>query len=141
MEEDSEYPKQKGQGSGSCGGYTVEARSMSDTPMQLGKQIFDNRWRQAQFDKGIIGVPSGLDRYSLSEMATAGLLQYSSAQALRWWLHANAEAELGMGLCLETKLIKHTVEFAHEVNAVSEHCLITGEDRSSLYPDWGKKDD
>ena len=90
MADDTEYPKTRANGSGSNTGYTVEARNVSDRPQKLGDQIFDNRWRQVAFNKGEIGVPSGL-RHSVHVMGSEYLLEYSSAQALRWWLHANAD--------------------------------------------------
>lgn len=137
-EKESEYPSPAGSGSRTMDGYKVSARYCSDTPMELCGQLFDNRWQIVQFDKAPLGVPIA-DPYSARILGERGLLGYAAAQALRWWFHANAEAlRIGGGLCLETKLVKHTISASFECVAMSEHELIGGGDRSNCMPDHRK---
>lgn len=131
-----DYPKKGSSGSSTDHGYSVEARLNYRTPKEIAGHILDNRWQTLQFDKHPAGVPThGSFRESLGR---ANLLGYSAAQALRWWFHAIADATFD-GICLETKLVQHVVRESHSVEAISEHMLIRGEDRSSSIPDWGNK--
>ncbi len=135
---EEDYPKSRGSSNTSCEGYTVEARFVGDKPVELSGQLFDNRWRQVDFVESKIGVPAA-PQYLLHDFRLKGLLGYSSAQALRWWMHAAADNNSPFGgLCLETKLVKHQLLTTSKCEAISEHCLIGGEDRSNCIPDWGK---
>ena len=107
--------------------------------MEMCGQLFDNRWQIVQFNKSPLGVPVA-DPYMAPILEERGLFGYAAAQALRWWFHANAVASrIGGDLCLETKLVKHTVATAFECSAVSEHEFIGGEDGSNRTPDCGKE--
>ena len=132
-----EYKRDKGESSGSNTLYTVEARYNFSKPVQICGQLFDQRWLRVKFlTHDGIGVPK---LRSWSELANVdGMHQYVEAQALRWWFHAEAEKE-NNGFCLETRLIKHELKWKQTVTAVSQHCKISGEDRSNMIPDWGTK--
>lgn len=125
-----EFPKKGSNGTATQTSWSVEARHCFSDPVQIGKQLFDERWRTVQFNDADFGVP-------VRERDRAqGYFNYAAAQALRWWFHATAEIT-GGGICLETRLVKHITKSHFECEAVSAHCLITGEDRSNIMPDWG----
>lgn len=88
---------------GTCTGYSVEAR-VDGPPRQLGKYLLDGEWRTVQFD----AAPNGVPGFSHAEpwLAHCGLLRYESAQALRWWLMA--EAVWGV----RTRLVRHKVQYS-----------------------------
>jgi len=130
------YRKERGSGSGSETGYTVEAMHNYVNPISVAGQIFDNRWRQVEFKESAIGVPSCPRHHRY--VAENGMLGYSAAQALRWWLHAQAESEHGMAICLETRIVSHRISYSYKVESVSAHDHVHGEDRSNCVPDWGK---
>ncbi len=132
-----EFPKNRSKSSGSETCYSVEARYNFPAPVEISGQIFDERWREVKFEENPVGVPraSQFQEHTLRHR----MLGYSAAQALRWWLHANADAmKAGMCACLETRLVKHTIKHSCEIEAVSVHAHIHGEDRSSYMPDWGQ---
>ena len=54
---------------------------------------------------------------SYTDVATFGLLTYSAAQALRWWTHA--AAHLDFKISLETRLVKHQIEYDFKVTALN----------------------
>jgi hypothetical protein len=136
---ESEYRKNRGSGSGTDYGYVVEARNTCADPVQIGGEIFDNKWRSVntvQVGDGV-GVPA--PRYN-KRLAEHGLLGYAAAQAIRWWFHASAES-VGFGyVCLETRIIKCKLTYSHEVEAMSAHEIIGGEERTHIRPDWGKEE-
>lgn len=135
MELEADYNRERGHCNGEERGYSVEARYNYTHPVQLGGQLFDNRWRQVEFKESAIGVPPhGCFSRKLKE---CGLLGYAAAQALRWWLHAAADAAHG-GMCLETRIISHKITYSHKIEVVGAHGHIHGEDRSNCIPDWGK---
>lgn len=138
---DGETGKSKGPGgSGTTYGYTVEARFSYHEPAQIGGVLLDNRWREVKFTASTIGVPRG-PRWNAAQFEQGGLVGYAAAQALRWWLHADAEANsVGGGVCLETRIVKHKLTYSYAVERVSDHGHIGGEDRSNCIPDWGKPD-
>ena len=138
MELEKDYKKEKGSGHSTTSAYTVEARASCGDPKQIGSQIFDSKWRRVAYEKGAIGVPPC--SILRKEVAEHGMLGYSAAQALRWWLHANADvSEMLGGLCLETRLIKHILETTHSIKAEGFYKVVGGDDRSSSMPDWGEK--
>lgn len=110
---DADYKTDVGHGNSSEPAYSVEARINSYQPDMIGKQIFDNRWRKANFELSTIGVPAGP---SFSRANDHRLLGHSAAQALRWWLHAVADAE-HKGYCLETRLVEHRLTSSYKVEA------------------------
>ena len=124
----TDFPRNVASGSGSETAYSVEARMNYSQPMQIAGRIFDNRWVAVQFDKSAVGVPSApfYARHTLEH----GLLGYSAAQALRWWLHAQADNEI-KGTCLETRIVKHKISYTHTIEAEAAHGYIGGDDRSN----------
>lgn len=134
---EADYKKDRASGSWTFDGYSVEARHNYHDPMTVSGQVFDRTWRRVNFDESVIGVP--LPRFRRHALAEHGYLGYASAQALRWWFHAAIEAEQGLGICMETRLVKHSIHTTHKITAVSAHCHIHGEDRSNTMPDWGQK--
>lgn len=137
MSDSQEFKSHGMSQSGSQNGYSVEARYNFPDPIQIGKQLFDNRWRKVTFESCQHGVPSN-NRYDFALQLT-GLLSYPAAQALRWWLHAEAEA-LGVGgLCLETRIIQHKVAYNIKADPVEAVMPIGGDDRSNSIPNWGVK--
>jgi hypothetical protein len=105
---------------------------MSHTSKQFGDALLDQRWQRLRFVTSHIGVPDGLS-YNYAARA-CGLLGYSAAQALRWWFHAQADAETFGGLGLETRIIKHHVEYSYKEIAESAHVLI-GNHCSGIMPE------
>lgn len=136
MELEKDYKRECESCSGTESAYSVEARYKYHEPMQLGEQIFDNRWRRVHFRESVIGVPACASHQRRTK--ECGLLGYAAAQALRWWVHATAEASAGGALCLETRLVSHKITYSHKVEATGVYGHIHGEDRSNCIPDWGK---
>jgi hypothetical protein len=132
----------KGRGSscsGSTFGYAVEARCSYIEPRQIGDVLLGTEWKRIPFAAAKCGVPIGAE-YEAPTLKMCGLLSYQAAQALRWWFHADAEREpLGGSLCLETRIVKYAIQYSYKTEAVSTHCVIGGEDRSAIMPDWGTK--
>lgn len=132
-----EYHREKGQNSGSNTLYTVEARYDHAKPVEICGQLFDTRWSQVHFEthEGT-GVPELRSWNSLAE--APGMLRYVSAQAMRWWFHAEAE-KCGGGFLLVTRLVKHEIKWSKTVVAVSQHCIISKDLGSNFIPDWNEK--
>jgi hypothetical protein len=103
---------------------SVEARYVYPTPITIGNQVFDNRWRTVDFQQSPIGVPGSvwLNRYT----ATLGFLPYESAQALRWWVLAELRKGF-QGICLETRLVRHEVQYNLKSKAISAHDNLGGD--------------
>lgn len=141
-EAEQEYPKNVGRGTGNRVGYTVEARYMYSEPIKIIDALYDQRWKKVYIKtkdnngKEVPLVPMG--RFD-KEIEEHGLMGYSSAQAMRWLFHAIADASPGGSYCLETKIVEHELKTTYECNAISEHHIIAGYDRSNRIPDWGKK--
>lgn len=97
--------------SGTCDGYSVEARFNYPSPEVIAGVLLDNRWRRLWFEEGQVGVPAhGRFDRGLRE---AGLYTYQGAQALRWWFVCEAENSKAAGcLCLETRLVQHRVKYS-----------------------------
>jgi hypothetical protein len=135
----AEFPANAGGGTASEAAYTVEARCPGQHPMQVGNQLFGERWCRVAFEKtpGGHGVPDA----PACKLRTIehGMHSYAAAQALRWWLHAQAEFERGFFTLLETRLVEHAIETSHKITAVGAHQIIGSEDRSSTMPNWGER--
>lgn len=128
-------PRKGANGSGTETAYTVEARMEYHSPKQINGQLFDNRWRRVSFTAlpahlAHMGVPGAGGMMA----AKLDLYSYTQAQALRWWFHANADATFD-GICLETRLVKHSVKYSYESTVESAHAVIGSDDRSSVMPD------
>ncbi|MBR8182114.1 hypothetical protein KDW54_06850 [Burkholderia ambifaria] len=134
----SEFPKSGQSGNGRTTGYSVEARfvTTSQDHVVINGVIYTDRWKRVHVDQGPVGVPPH-GRFE-SWLDQCLLMNYPAAQAIRWWFHALAEADFH-NICLETRIVKHEVEYSYKERAVSEHALVGGEDRSNIMPDWGKK--
>lgn len=132
----AEFPKKGQSGNGTTHGYTVEARYTAGDHVVINGVVYTDKWKQVNPDRAAIGVPT--HRPFESWLHQCNLMNYPAAQAIRWWFHAIAEQDFH-NICLETRLIKHEIKYSYSETDVSEHCLITGEDRSSCMPDWGKK--
>ena len=126
MELEPEYKKDRGSGNGTETAFTVEARYNYINPIQIGDQIFDNRWREVSFRESLVGVPN--NRRTLMPTIAHGMLGYAAAQALRWWLHAVAEATHG-SYNLETRIVSFKITYSHKIEAVDvlEASVIKGE--------------
>lgn len=136
MELEADYRRECGSGTKTLAAFSVEARHNFHEPVTVGGQIFDNRWRMVIFENSTsdgFGVPV-CDSFE-KEISEYGFLKYASAQALRWWFHANA----GFGTCLETRIVEHKITITHKIEAIAAHCHVHGGDRSNIMPDWGKK--
>lgn len=133
-EAQEEWPKKSSSGSATETLWSVEGRHTANEPLSLGTQIFDSRWRAIEFAEGQPGVPSSR-RFSHASMH--GLMSYAASQALRWWVHAEADINY-RGIYFETRLIQHTLKYEYKIEQVSAHAHIHGNDRSNLMPDWGK---
>lgn len=102
---------------GTTSGWAVEARLNGDRPAQWGELLFDNRWRRVSMAKAPpnLGVP--YPSFGRGMLEECGLLGYDQAQALRWWLHANAQGNFNLH-GLETRLacyeITHRVEWVRK---------------------------
>jgi hypothetical protein len=125
-----------------CDGYRVEARHTGSAPTEIAGVLLDTRWTFFPFQKAHrgFGVPVARE-YIAADLAMCECYSYQCAQALRWWLHAEAEAAIRGGFCLETRLVKYRIKASREWLRVSEHLVIGGEDRSALMPDYGPSGD
>lgn len=132
--EKAEFPKKGASGHGTTVGFTVEARHTAGDHVVIAGVVYTGKWKRLHPDKASIGVPAhGMFEPWLSQ---CGLMNYPAAQAIRWWFHAIAEAEL-RNICLETRIVKHQVKYSYEETSVSEHAFIGKEDRSNSMPDYG----
>jgi hypothetical protein len=117
---EKDYPRETGSGSGTETAYTVEARYNYTEPARIAGQIFDERWRRVNFRPSEVGVPR-CPEYK-RQTKDHGLLGYSAAQALRWWLHAIADSgdsKPFSGFCLETRLVLHRITYSHHIEAIA----------------------
>lgn len=129
---DPDYDPNFSSGTASEVCFVVEARDISQTPCVVADQIFDNRWKRVHFERGAVGVPP-CNPFQLYTNRN-GYLSYPAAQALRWWLHANAEATMH-GMCLETRLVEVRIESSYKAVAIATHALIGGEARNNFQPE------
>lgn len=102
-------------GSISMTGYKVEIRTSYPEPQRIGELIVDGKWRTVPFKvlDDASGIPTG---YFDELLAKNNLLGYAQAQAFRWRVMADAEANEMMGsLCLETRLKKYHLLIRTEI--------------------------
>lgn len=126
----SEYPKGTSARSGTDYGYSVEARLNYIEPRELCGVFLDNKWKRVDLHIAKHGIPTGyLEDVMFYNHKLVG---YSAAQALRWYCHACADSYPSgeKGFCLETRLVRHKIEYKSECQAVSEHAHIGGENCS-----------
>lgn len=131
-----EFPQQPSTHNGNTVGYTVEARCAFHEPRSIAGVLLGKEWKRLTFEKAPapFGVPIAPPWHN-AIFGMLSLYEYSAAQALRWWFHANADASME-GICLETRIVAHSVKYSMSSTAISEHALIGGEDRTSVVPDW-----
>ena len=127
-----DYERNRASGSGTEIAYTVEAICTGKTPIQIGSQIFDNRWREVKFEESQIGVPRCAS-FNLKTLEH-GMLGYAAAQALRWWLHA-AAAGIISSLLLETRIVSHRISYTHKIETIAAHAHVGSHDRRNYAPD------
>lgn len=134
--DESDLPKKGSSHNGTETAWSVEGRCIGSEPGRFGGQLFDNRWRRVEFQRGDgFGVPDGPSFYVASRALR--LYGYSAAQALRWWLHATADVDILGAFGLETRLVRHTIRCSYSEEEVQRTAYIGGEDRSNILPDWG----
>lgn len=108
MSETGEFPREDSSSNGTLIAYTVEARACCNSPKQFGDQIFDEKWRRVvQFKNGEHSVPDRNAKWHPEITNHGEYMTYATAQAMRWWFHAVVD-----GLCLETRLVKHTIKYS-----------------------------
>lgn len=135
MELEESYDRNRGSGSGTAPAYTIEARCTS-RPKKVGDIILDKEWRNIDFTRGNYGVP--LSRFNRYIYEQCGMFNYQAAQALRWWFHAELENEPLGGLCIDTRLVKHLIKYSYSAEAIGQHDIVDGKDRSNIMPDGNK---
>lgn len=136
----SEFPRKGQSQNGTSTGYSIEVRTSAKQPTQIGTMLLGHEWQRLKVDQvqPPFGVPIARP-WNERIFSMLGLYDYAAAQALRWWFHASAEATPYAGaMCLESRIIAHTVKYAISEEAVSEHMQIQGDDRTNCIPDWGK---
>lgn len=136
---ESEFPKKGQSGSASNHAfYSVEARcGHQGEPRVICGVLYGDKWKRVEFSHTDgTGIPTG-PRWHVWLRDELNLLSYASAQALRWWLHAQAELEMSE-YSLETRIVEHRVGWTYKAEMVAAYDVIGAEDRSSLNPGWGK---
>jgi hypothetical protein len=129
MQLEDGYKTDRGNGSGTTVGYSVEARSTSKPTLVLGNMIGE-AWTRISFSRGEKGVPIPGCWDGSGQLEKLGLFSYESAQAMRWWFLAAAEdsfvndarlirVPLPSPWCLETRLVRHEIKYQYTVTAVS----------------------
>jgi hypothetical protein len=129
MQLEEGYKTDRGNGSGTTVGYSVEARSTSKPTLVLGNMIGE-KWTRISFSRGEKGVPIPGCWDGSGQLEKLGLFSYESAQAMRWWFLAAAEDSfvndalpiripMPSPWCLETRLVRHEVKYQYTVTAVS----------------------
>jgi hypothetical protein len=115
---ESEFPKQASSGSGGGRGYSVEVRLNYNGAAEIVNGIaVGPNWTRLHFEKAVVGVPQG--NVCWGHLPNTSLLGYASAQALRWWFLANAEATRGHALCIETRLVRHDCTYSYKETPVA----------------------
>lgn len=128
-----EYPSEQASSTENLVGYKVEARMNYIQPTMIGNQIFDKEWRVVHYEKREDGLGIPADGWPAVKLNEHNIYGFAAAQALRWWLHAAADSA-GHGLCLESRLVKHTLTITTKLTAVSNHEVVGSEDRTNCMP-------
>jgi hypothetical protein len=129
MQLEEGYKTDRGNGSGTSVGYSIEARSLSKPTYILGNMIGE-KWTRLEFPRGEKGVPIPGCWDGSGQMNKLGLFSYQSAQAIRWWFIAAAEDEhvtaatpiripMPCPWSIETRLVRHEIKYQYTVTAVS----------------------
>lgn len=148
MQLEEGYKTDRGNGSGTTIGYSVEARSTSHPTFILGNMIGD-KWTRLSFSRGEKGVPIPGCWDGSGQLEKLGLFSYESAQALRWWFLSAAENDFVNAAAtpyapirlpiprpwsLETRLVRHEVKYQYTVTAVSTCEFVDNHDEPPKEP-------
>jgi hypothetical protein len=121
MELEENYNKDFASCKGTSVGYSVEARSRSG-PYVDGDLVIGTDWTRIQFQTSDTGVPTPGGWDSSGQLQNHGLFSFSSAQALRWWLHSEIDSGEYVTVpffSIVTRLVKHCVNYEYTIEAVS----------------------
>ena len=108
--------------------YKVEVRidpTSYSSPMNIGRQILDDKWRPLAYDRAPIGVPPL--RLSPHLTDRYGLLSFASASALAWWALASIDC-----MSAECRLVKYTATTSTVIHREGEAVMI--------HTDWRLRD-
>ena len=131
IELETDYNKDIDNLSGHEIAYSIEARYNNPQPKQVCGILLSDKWVKLNFPADLDGIPS-LRHLKFSK--DFGVFGYSQAQALRWKFHAIVESKLGAeSFGLETRLVKHKIEYNVKVTAISQHDV---ESDQSMVPSW-----
>ena len=127
MELEKDYDRNKASRHGTEIGYIVEAMYDFYAPVQIGGQIFDKNWRQVKFTRIETGVGVPIYPKHSIYLESHGLLGYSAAESLRWWLLAITEGEHGTTICLNTRIVSCKINYSQNVEAKEVVGLMSGD--------------
>lgn len=133
---EGEFPRKGSSHNGTSIGYSVEVRYNFPDPAIINGMLLSKTWKKVHFDK--VQPPFGVPNAKPWNSALFGMLDlydYCAAQALRWWFHANADQGVG-AMCLESRIVAHKITYSQSEEAISAHAAVSGEDRTSIVPDW-----
>ena len=122
---EQEFPKRARSRGGNTHGYSIEARTTYPEPQEICGMLLGKDWQQISLCNSPNGVPAHRS-YDFA-VSALGYLGYEAAQALRWSFLAQAAAS-GGDYCLETRLVKHKIEYKAEAIKVCEVDVL----------DWGE---
>lgn len=110
------YRTDGGNGTSSYACYSIEARCGTAKlgPITVNNQVFDGEWRTVNIARAPIGVPAAPPFMASAQQH--GLYGYAAAQALRWWLLAEADMTFR---ALDTRLIEHRLETTYKITATA----------------------
>jgi hypothetical protein len=97
--------------------YRVEARSCIDGNLEVGDQVFANKWKPIKIAKGSQGVKSNNSTYSIAE--SNGYFSYRAAKVFQIWFLNDIGVEFA-GLSLETRITSHTFELNYSITETGE---------------------
>lgn len=138
MQLEDGYKTDRGSGSGTTIGYSVEARSTGQ-PTFINGNMIGEKWTRLEFPRGEKGVPVPGCYDGSGQLAKLGLFSYPSAQAIRWWFQAVAENDfldtatpiripMPRPWSIETRLVRHEIKYQYTVTATSAHEMIDNHD-------------
>lgn len=145
MQLEDGYKTDRGSGSGTTIGYSVEARSTGQ-PTFINGNMIGEKWTRLEFPRGEKGVPIPGCYDGSGQLAKLGLFSYPSAQAIRWWFQAVAENDfldtatpiripMPRPWSIETRLVRHEIKYQYTVTATSAHEMIDNHDAPPKEPE------
>lgn len=97
---------------GSCEAYDVEIRLARESSIvrRIGEQVVTTSWTSLELERRPLGsgVPNGHGTQALF-LEASELMDYTTAQALRWWAVAQAKAHC---FDLETRLVRYELNWS-----------------------------